>query len=200
MTLTSTYDHRVIQGAQSGEYLRRVEELLDGADYFYEGVFSAFGLDVRDAQGRAVAPARAAAPAIEIPREHAGHADELLRAVAAGMALLSSYRRHGHLAATLDPLGTRTGRRSRARRAHLRAHAVADGGGPGFGVAHEGRRQHARRGVAEAAPRRTASTIAYEVEHIANIEQREWLREYIESGRHRIPLSATQRGRACSRG
>ena len=36
MQMTSTYDHRVIQGAQSGEYLRRVDELLQGRDGFYE--------------------------------------------------------------------------------------------------------------------------------------------------------------------
>ena len=44
MTLTSTYDHRVIQGAESGEFLRTVEHLLAGEDGFYDGVFGAFGL------------------------------------------------------------------------------------------------------------------------------------------------------------
>ncbi len=44
MQMTSTYDHRVIQGAQSGEYLRRVDELLQGADNFYETFFSQLGL------------------------------------------------------------------------------------------------------------------------------------------------------------
>lgn len=39
MTMTSTYDHRVIQGAESGLLLKRVEELLNGADRFYERVF-----------------------------------------------------------------------------------------------------------------------------------------------------------------
>ena len=44
MTMTSTYDHRVIQGAESGAFLRRVDELLQGEDGFYEGVFEAMGL------------------------------------------------------------------------------------------------------------------------------------------------------------
>src|SRR6202140_615079 len=39
MTMTSTYDHRVIQGAESGEFLRRIDELLAGGDGFYESVF-----------------------------------------------------------------------------------------------------------------------------------------------------------------
>ena len=38
MTMTSTYDHRIIQGAESGSFLRRIEELLSGEDDFYEGV------------------------------------------------------------------------------------------------------------------------------------------------------------------
>lgn len=38
-TLTSTYDHRIIQGAQSGEFLRRMHQLLLGADRFYEDIF-----------------------------------------------------------------------------------------------------------------------------------------------------------------
>ena len=42
-TMTSTYDHRVIQGAESGSFLRRIDELLQGADGFYEGVFQALG-------------------------------------------------------------------------------------------------------------------------------------------------------------
>jgi 2-oxoglutarate decarboxylase len=40
MTLTSTYDHRVIQGADSGEFLKRVHELLNGEHGFYDQVFA----------------------------------------------------------------------------------------------------------------------------------------------------------------
>ncbi|HEY3435991.1 MAG TPA: 2-oxo acid dehydrogenase subunit E2, partial [Solirubrobacterales bacterium] len=45
MTLTSTYDHRVIQGAESGAFLRRVEELLQGEDGFYEAVAADLGFE-----------------------------------------------------------------------------------------------------------------------------------------------------------
>jgi 2-oxoglutarate dehydrogenase E1 component len=40
ITLTSTYDHRIIQGAQSGEFLKRISELLLGKDNFYEDIFA----------------------------------------------------------------------------------------------------------------------------------------------------------------
>ncbi len=103
MQMTSTYDHRVIQGAQSGEYLKRVDELLQGKDDFYGTLFASFGLQAKAAP--AEMPQRSAATV-------AGEAkpdtisDDMLRAVAAGMAIVAAYRTHGHLAATLDPLGT----------------------------------------------------------------------------------------------
>ena len=43
MTTTSTYDHRIIQGAESGSFLRRIDELLQGEDGFYEDVAEALG-------------------------------------------------------------------------------------------------------------------------------------------------------------
>ncbi|HTC31399.1 MAG TPA: 2-oxo acid dehydrogenase subunit E2, partial [Candidatus Acidoferrum sp.] len=105
MQMTSTYDHRVIQGAQSGEYLRRVDALLQGADNFYETLFSQLHVSAaklespRSGDGtlddRALALADKVAPS-----------DEMLRAVAAAMAIVSGYRTHGHLAAHLDPLGS----------------------------------------------------------------------------------------------
>ncbi|HEY8769970.1 MAG TPA: biotin/lipoyl-containing protein, partial [Thermoleophilaceae bacterium] len=55
MTMTSTYDHRVIQGAESGSFLRRVDQLLQGEDGFYDGIFGALGVDAlaQGAEGKA---------------------------------------------------------------------------------------------------------------------------------------------------
>ena len=39
MTLTCTYDHRIIQGAESGMFLGKLQALLDGEDGFYEEIF-----------------------------------------------------------------------------------------------------------------------------------------------------------------
>src|ERR671937_534532 len=44
VTLTSTYDHRVIQGAESGEFLRLIHSSLVGDDGFYEGIFESLGV------------------------------------------------------------------------------------------------------------------------------------------------------------
>src|SRR5258705_3970591 len=45
MTMTSTYDHRVIQGAESGQFLKTIDSLLQGDSDFYEEIFSSLGID-----------------------------------------------------------------------------------------------------------------------------------------------------------
>jgi 2-oxoglutarate decarboxylase len=62
MQLTSTYDHRVIQGAQSGEYLRRVDELLQGRESFYEEIFASLGLQAAPEPQVAFAPSIRSVP------------------------------------------------------------------------------------------------------------------------------------------
>src|SRR5437868_1447417 len=186
MTMTSTYDHRVIQGAESGEFLRRIDELLSGADGFYESVFESMKL-VPPAgisePARAVAAAGEAVVAAPTTAEA-----ELLRAVAAGMALVAAYRSHGHLAARLDPLGS------------------APPGDPSLDPVNHGLTPQMMEAVPAAVLRvrvpgenlaevlthlreTYCSTIAYEIVHISSHEQRNWLRERNESVRYRQPLS-----------
>src|SRR5437867_12733810 len=104
MTLTSTYDHRGIQCAESGEFLRRIDELLSGADGFYESIFES--MQVATPAGLAESGRGAGQPAEAALAAPTTAEAELLRAVAAGMALVAAYRSHGHLAARLDPLGS----------------------------------------------------------------------------------------------
>src|SRR5205814_552244 len=106
MTMTSTYDHRLIQGAESGRFLKTVEEYLQGERGFYEGVFASLGVQLGAAPAPS-APAAAAAVAREPAPMPAGLVDEqMLQAVQAATSLLKAHRMHGHLAARLDPLGT----------------------------------------------------------------------------------------------
>ena len=63
VTLTSTYDHRIIQGAESGLFLKYVHELLVGDHHFYEGLFSTIGPPNRRWSASVGRPRRA--PAIE---------------------------------------------------------------------------------------------------------------------------------------
>ena len=186
MQMTSTYDHRVIQGAQSGEYLKRVDELLQGKDAFYEEIFTALGLQAAALPAAQVGSA-AVAPAQSASAQSAP-SDEMMRAVAAGMAVVAAFRTHGHLAAHLDPLGTRPIGDPSLEPANWGLTPALQAAIPASVL----RVKVPGETLAEVLPqlRETySSTIAYEVEHISNTEQREWLRDYIESGKHRVALS-----------
>jgi 2-oxoglutarate dehydrogenase E1 component len=91
MTITSTYDHRIIQGAESGLFLKRVHELLMGADGFYEEIFRAIGVPYE-----AVEWARDTNP---VDREQS-----MLDKQMQVQALVNAHRVRGHLIADLDPL------------------------------------------------------------------------------------------------
>ena len=134
---------------------------------------------------------RRAAPA-ERPSE------EMLSHVQAATSLVKAHRMHGHLAAHLDPLGSEPIGDPALEPADGRAHAGGDGADPRAHPAHPGAR--ARR-----SPRRFRTcaqtycgTIAYEIEHISDHQKRVWLRQRIESGKYRRPLSPEEK-RACSR-
>jgi len=89
VTLTSTYDHRIIQGAQSGEFLRIISRLLLGEDEFYEQIFTSLRIPYE--------PVRWVR---DIP---AGHENDISKA-ARVHELIHAYRVRGHLLADTDPL------------------------------------------------------------------------------------------------
>ena len=89
MTLTSTYDHRIIQGAESGEFLKRIHELLLGGDGFYDDIFTSLRLPYE--------PIRWVE---DIPE---GAVDKTARVI----ELIDAYRMRGHLMADTDPLNYR---------------------------------------------------------------------------------------------
>ncbi len=190
MTMTSTYDHRVIQGAESGRFLAVVEEYLQGEHEFYERIFAQLGtpLGPRPAPPAPAAAAAAAreAPPAEVPAGE--QIEKLMASVQAATSLVKAHRTHGHLAARLDPLGREPDGdpalepqtlgltpeiMARIPARILRMHV------PGATLADALPHLHET----------YTGTIAYEIEHIASHRQRTWLREKIESGAYRMPLS-----------
>ncbi len=85
ITLTSTYDHRIIQGAESGDFLRRVHSLLLD-DGFFDEIFPAFKIPYEPIRWRRDIPA--------------GLVDKSTRV----LELIAAYRNRGHLMADTDPL------------------------------------------------------------------------------------------------
>jgi multifunctional 2-oxoglutarate metabolism enzyme len=199
MTMTSTYDHRIIQGAESGRFLARIEDYLQGEDGFYEDVFASLGVELGPppslpapaAAAAAAADATAAAPAVPV-------GVELLQAVQAATALLKAFRTHGHLAARLDPLGSEPEGDPALEPEPLGLTPELMAQIP----ANILRMWVTGATLAEALPhlRETyCGTIAYEIEHIASHRQRVWLREHIESGAFRQQLTNEQRRKLLKR-
>jgi 2-oxoglutarate dehydrogenase E1 component len=204
MTLTSTYDHRVIQGAESGAFLRSIERLLQDEDGFYEGVAADLGVD--PAPIAAAHPASASAPPLGAPSPGPGEPavtpaqpdEELLQAVQAATSLLKGYRTHGHLAARLDPLGREPKGDPAIQPESLNLTPELMARIPAsvlrIGVPGET--------LLEVLPRMREAycgTIAYQFEHLSSHQQRTWLREMVETGAHRQPLTDEEKRRLLRR-
>ncbi|MGV4929098.1 multifunctional oxoglutarate decarboxylase/oxoglutarate dehydrogenase thiamine pyrophosphate-binding subunit/dihydrolipoyllysine-residue succinyltransferase subunit [Streptomyces sp. BHT-5-2] len=89
MTLTSTYDHRVIQGAASGEFLRIMSQLLLGENDFFDDIFKSLRIPYE--------------PIRWLRDIDASHDDDVTKA-ARVFELIHSYRVRGHVMADTDPL------------------------------------------------------------------------------------------------
>jgi 2-oxoglutarate decarboxylase len=199
MTITSTYDHRIIQGAESGMFLRRLDDLLQDADGFYGSVFESLRLKGSGEQGAVPSAApTGTAPRSALPGAGVEPGVEDLKHVAAAMALVKAIRHFGHLAARLDPLGSEPPGDPALDPAPLGLSPEIMARIPADLL----RIYVPGRTLAEAYPRLQETycgTISYEVEHIGSHQERLWLRQVIESGEHRKPLAPDERRKLLSR-
>lgn len=99
MTLTSTYDHRIIQGAESGLFLREINELLLGKNNFYDEIFEVLDIPYKPYVWKADYQ-----PGIF---DNTANTEEIEKQ-AKVLQLINLYRVRGHLIANLDPLGFQT--------------------------------------------------------------------------------------------
>ncbi|MDQ3615813.1 MAG: multifunctional oxoglutarate decarboxylase/oxoglutarate dehydrogenase thiamine pyrophosphate-binding subunit/dihydrolipoyllysine-residue succinyltransferase subunit [Actinomycetota bacterium] len=166
MTLTSTYDHRVIQGAQSGDFLRRVSALLLGEESFYDDIFRALRIPYE--------PIRWAKDV------SASHDDEISKQ-ARILELIHAYRVRGHIMADTDPLEYQ-------QRSHpdleVETHGLTlwdldrEFATGSFGGA--GRRFMKLRSILGILRDTYCRTVGIEYMHIQDPEQRRWIQERVE--------------------
>ncbi len=167
MTLTSTYDHRVIQGAQSGEFLRSMEQLLLGKNGFYEEIFTSLRIPY--------------APLEWDTDIYIGSAPELVDKEARVLELISSYRALGHLMADIDPL---TYRMRRHADLDLKSHGLTlwdlDRTFPCGSLGGKPRTAMTLREALEILRDAYCRHVGVEYMHIVDPEQRTWLQGVLE--------------------
>jgi 2-oxoglutarate decarboxylase len=173
VTLTSTYDHRVIQGAESGEFLGRVHELLVGEHNFYGEVYKALDMPHRPIHWTAdVRPGEDSLPAREKQ--------------ARVLQLVNNYRVRGHLIADLNPLAT----------APPPTHPDLDPANLGFTIwdldrrfvtgGMVGTREATLAEIWDVLRDAYCGTLAVEYMHIQEPAQKEWIQERIEGRREEL--------------
>ncbi len=166
VTLTSTYDHRVIQGAQSGDFLRRIHEILLGAENFYDEIFAALRIPYE--------PIRWASD-FEFSK------DEEINKTARVQQLIQAYRTYGHLMADTDPL-------EYVQRSHPDLDVVTHGltlwdldrefATGGFG----GEKFMKLRKILGILRDSYCRSVAVEYMYISNPAERKWIQEHVEVG------------------
>jgi len=164
ITLTSTYDHRVIQGAGSGEYLKKVHELLIGGDNFYEDIFASLRIPYMPIHW-----------AEDIAVDLADNVNKTSRV----QELINAFRVRGHLMADIDPLEYR-------QRSHpdleIESHGLTfwdldrEFVTGGFG----GRRTMLLREILGVLRDTYCRTVGIEYMHIQEPQQRTWFQEMLE--------------------
>ena len=177
MTMTCTYDHRVIQGAESGMFLARVQGLLEGEDDFFDRIFRDLAIP---AQAWRWQPDLATAPMIS--------ADPLKQA---GVArLIHAWRERGHLVADIDPLGL-----------PRPSHPDLEPSAHGLTIWDLDRTFHAEsfgvlplRTLLDRLRNTYAGKTGAQFMHIDRPEERKWIQERLESAAEMFSLdAATQR-------
>lgn len=173
MTITSTYDHRVIQGAQSGEFLRRIHQLLLGEDDFYDEIFRSLRIPYE--------PIRWAKDIV------ASHDDDIVKQ-ARILELIHAYRVRGHMMADTDPLEYR-------QRSHpdleVESHGLTlwdldrEFATGSFGG--EGRRFMKLRNILGILRDSYCRTTGIEYMHIMDPEQRKWIQQRVEQPHTKPP-------------
>ncbi|MFB9724209.1 multifunctional oxoglutarate decarboxylase/oxoglutarate dehydrogenase thiamine pyrophosphate-binding subunit/dihydrolipoyllysine-residue succinyltransferase subunit [Planobispora longispora] len=164
MTLTSTYDHRIIQGAQSGDFLRRIHQLLLGEDGFYDEIFEALRIPYE--------------PVRWVQDISTTHDDDVAKS-ARVIELIHAYRVRGHLMADTDPLEYK-------QRKHpdldIKSHGLTlwdlerEFATGGFG----GRPLMKLREILGVLRDSYCRTIGVEYMHIQNPEERAWIQARVE--------------------
>jgi 2-oxoglutarate dehydrogenase E1 component len=191
MTITSTYDHRVIQGAESGAVLDTLEKLLLGHDDFYLRIFRELGVPHEPVLWSADQ---------NPPAFSGGGNHEVIRKQAMVLQLIRAHRVRGRLTADIDPLLHDP--TLHAPELDLATYGLSvwdlDRHFIGGGLAGS-RGTLPLREIVETLRQTYCSHIGVEFMHIPETEPRDWLQELMERTRNAEPVGKELQGRLLSK-
>ncbi len=180
MTVTCTYDHRIIQGAESGQFLGRVHQLLLGKHDFYEHIFADLRVPYKPAQW-----SQDKSPALV---NRSNEKWEQVEKQARVLELINYYRVRGHLIADLDPLSDEAHYHPELDPANfdltvwdLDREFITGGLG---GISHATLRE-----ILDILKQTYCEQIGVEFRHIQYPEEKIWLQSQMEPTRNRAPLT-----------
>ncbi|MER3523255.1 MAG: multifunctional oxoglutarate decarboxylase/oxoglutarate dehydrogenase thiamine pyrophosphate-binding subunit/dihydrolipoyllysine-residue succinyltransferase subunit [Ignavibacteria bacterium] len=182
MTMTCTYDHRVIQGAESGQFLARIHALLLGEDGFYDALFADLEIPYEPVRWQTD----------RYPLVGGAHLDASIEKQARVLQLINAYRVRGHLIAHLDPLVNKPGHHPELDPAFygltiwdLDREFITGGLG--------GKPRATLREILDILRETYCGTIGVEYMNIQDTAQKQWLQERMEPVRNHHSLTAERR-------
>ncbi len=171
VTLTSTYDHRIIQGAESGSYLAYIHELLMGQHGFYDEIFADLGIGYKPLRW-----SKDYNPLLfGVDRER-----EMVKKQARIFEFINAYRVRGHLIADIDPLNLIPLHEHPELEAETYGLSIWDLDRTFFTGGLGGKEEATFREIWGMLIRYYCSTVGVESRHIQSPEQKRWLREHVE--------------------
>ncbi len=189
MTMSCTYDHRIIQGAESGKFLGQLQSLLEGADGFYEEIFEQTGMPYQPFRWE-----------VDRPAAEGGQDSRRLEEIAkqaAVLQLINAYRVRGHLIADLNPLGVQAGYHPELDPARYGL-TIWDFDRPFItgNLAIDGSPRVATlREILETLRQTYCGRLGCEYMHIQHPEEKRWLQERMEPEANNWPISETDKRR-----
>lgn len=183
ITLTSTYDHRIIQGAESGAFLAYVDELLRGQHNFYDEVFAELRIPYR--------PYRWAVDINPAILGEERHRDEV-RKQARVLELINAYRVRGHLTADIDPLGWKDVLYHPELDIETYGLTIWDLDREFVATGLGGKETASLREIVTLLRRFYCGKVGIEYRHIQSPEEKGWIRSRVESDPSPIPVEVKQ--------
>ena len=198
LTISCTYDHRIIQGAESGYFLAKLQALLQGDENFYDAIFRDLKVPYRPLRWQVDTPLTTQ----QVPGANTDVAKE-----AAVIQLINAYRTRGHLLANTNPLGIDTGYHPDLDPASYgltiwdldRVFLAGTLKAPSGAIARNMRPYEPWRTILDRLRTTYCGSIGIEYMHIPDPEQKQWLQERMEATQNAWKLDESVRTRVLNR-